>query len=200
MKLHQQIAALRKSKGLTQEELAALTSFTIRTIQRIESGESNPRSFTLKAIAKALDTPYEYFNTGQVADADPGYIPAASHKDSLHTLQLVNLFSFFYLIIPFVHFLLQERLVDRSPHMTRPMIDFGRKIIRQQIHWVIATILLMLLTLAWNFVQAQWSGKEYILNYMWPFFFMYFLNAAIIFNNALQIRRFRTQQDAATST
>ncbi|MGZ5253487.1 MAG: helix-turn-helix transcriptional regulator [Flavitalea sp.] len=49
----------RIKKGLTQEELASLANITVRTIQRIESGESLPRMYTIKAIASALDIPFE---------------------------------------------------------------------------------------------------------------------------------------------
>ena len=52
--LSQQISSARKLKGITQEELADQAGVTVRTIQRLESGESSPRAFTLKAIAASL--------------------------------------------------------------------------------------------------------------------------------------------------
>lgn len=52
------IAELRLSKGLTQEELVDKCNISVRTIQRIESGEVTPRSYTLKTIFLALD--YDY--------------------------------------------------------------------------------------------------------------------------------------------
>lgn len=45
----------RKSKGLTQEELAELSKVNLRTIQRIENNESEPRGKTLMLICEALD-------------------------------------------------------------------------------------------------------------------------------------------------
>lgn len=53
--LGQRIAAIRKQKGITQEELAAKASINVRTIQRIEKGEVDPRSYTVNLIAEALD-------------------------------------------------------------------------------------------------------------------------------------------------
>ena len=41
------ISETRKSKGLTQEELAELSKVNLRTIQRIENNESEPRGKTL---------------------------------------------------------------------------------------------------------------------------------------------------------
>lgn len=55
------IKELRIKKGLTQEELANLTELSARTIQRIENGEVDPRSYTLQMIAKALDVDFSIF-------------------------------------------------------------------------------------------------------------------------------------------
>ncbi len=49
------ISELRKSKGLTQEELVEQCNISVRTIQRIEAGEVSPRSYTIKTILSALD-------------------------------------------------------------------------------------------------------------------------------------------------
>lgn len=49
------ILQLRKTKGLTQEELVERCNINVRTIQRIEAGEVTPRSYTIKGILEALD-------------------------------------------------------------------------------------------------------------------------------------------------
>ncbi len=49
------ILELRQLKGLTQEELVAQCNISVRTIQRIEAGETMPRVFTIKTILSALD-------------------------------------------------------------------------------------------------------------------------------------------------
>jgi transcriptional regulator with XRE-family HTH domain len=53
--LGQKIVELRLAKGLTQEELVHKCNISVRTIQRIESGDVEPRSYTVKAILDALD-------------------------------------------------------------------------------------------------------------------------------------------------
>lgn len=53
--LGKKIAELRKAKGLTQEELVEKCNISVRTIQRIETGEVIPRSYTVKTILSALD-------------------------------------------------------------------------------------------------------------------------------------------------
>lgn len=52
--LGKKIADLRKAKGLTQEELVEKCNISVRTLQRIESGEGSPRSYTLRIIFDAL--------------------------------------------------------------------------------------------------------------------------------------------------
>ena len=53
--LGKKIAEWRKAKGLTQEELVEKCNLSVRTLQRIESGEVTPRSYTIKTIFAALD-------------------------------------------------------------------------------------------------------------------------------------------------
>lgn len=59
--LGKKILALRLAKGLTQNELADKCNISLRTIQRIESADVTPRSFTIKVIFSNLD--YEFYNS-----------------------------------------------------------------------------------------------------------------------------------------
>ena len=70
------IKELRIKKGMTQEELADKTEVSIRTIQRIENGEVDPRAYTLQMIAKALDIDFSMF--------------AENETDKSHEVQKVN--------------------------------------------------------------------------------------------------------------
>ncbi len=53
------IAELRKAKGLTQEELVDKCNLNVRTLQRIESGEVTPRTYTLRLIFEALEYSFD---------------------------------------------------------------------------------------------------------------------------------------------
>ena len=53
--LGKRIAELRKAKGLTQDELVQKCNLNVRTLQRIESGDVTPRSYTMRLIFAALD-------------------------------------------------------------------------------------------------------------------------------------------------
>ncbi len=57
--LGKKIADLRKAKGLTQEELVEKCNLNVRTLQRIESGEVMPRTYTVRLIFEALEVPFD---------------------------------------------------------------------------------------------------------------------------------------------
>jgi len=52
------LRAARKSKGLTQEELAELSGVARQSIIRWEKGESRPEPEPLRKVTDALDVPY----------------------------------------------------------------------------------------------------------------------------------------------
>ncbi|MGZ2372060.1 helix-turn-helix domain-containing protein [Ancylomarina sp. YFZ004] len=59
-KLAQGVKELRKRKGLSQEDLAKESGLSLRTVQRVENGESEPTGETLKRISSVLNiTPDE---------------------------------------------------------------------------------------------------------------------------------------------
>jgi transcriptional regulator with XRE-family HTH domain len=53
------IKTARKTKGLTQQELADEAGVSLRTIQRIEKGTEEISGFSLRQISKVLDIPLE---------------------------------------------------------------------------------------------------------------------------------------------
>jgi len=61
--LGHKISELRKSKNLTQEELVEACNVSVRTIQRIESGEVTPRTSTIKILLAALDEDFDSFRS-----------------------------------------------------------------------------------------------------------------------------------------
>ena len=76
----ERISTLRKSKGLSQEVLAEQSGVSLRTIQRMEQGDTVPRGHTLQALATALGVPLEALRTELAlpTDAPP---PVASPAD-----------------------------------------------------------------------------------------------------------------------
>lgn len=82
--LGRKIAELRKSKGLTQEELVEMCNVSVRTIQRIETGEVTPRSYTIKTILHALD--YDLDKISGQDKKDPK--PASGWRRSIMLMDL----------------------------------------------------------------------------------------------------------------
>jgi XRE family transcriptional regulator, regulator of sulfur utilization len=184
------IISARKKKGLTQEELADLAKVTVRTIQRIESGETVPRSFTLKSISVALDIPFDTLNMA-ARDQKPNLHHLQDTKeDTVHFLKILCLSCFAYLIIPYIHFMIPAYLLRKSNEKNQQTVDFARKVIRKQVSWVIATIGFLLLTLVYNFAQAAYLNKKYPVNYLWPFLLMYFLNAVLILKDLQKVKKY----------
>ena len=72
------VTELRQQKNLTQEQLAEKCEVSARTIQRIESGEVDPRSFTLHCLSEALD-----FNFGADHTSRENLWLAALHLSSM---------------------------------------------------------------------------------------------------------------------
>jgi uncharacterized Tic20 family protein/DNA-binding Xre family transcriptional regulator len=58
------VSELRQQKNLTQEQLADYCEVSTRTIQRIESGEVEPRSFTRNSLSNILEFDFGKEKTG----------------------------------------------------------------------------------------------------------------------------------------
>ncbi len=87
--LGQRILELRKQKGLTQEELVALCNINVRTLQRIESGEVSPRSYTIKTILSALDYDFESLQESPYANEGTNILVSSSATKSIENLLTV---------------------------------------------------------------------------------------------------------------
>ena len=84
----------RQKKGLTQEDLAEKTDISVRTIQRIENDDVDPRTYTLQAIAEALDLDYE-----KLLNIDGEVVDKQASNDNLW-ITLLHLSGLFNLVIP----------------------------------------------------------------------------------------------------
>ena len=57
------VAELRSEKNMTQEQLAEYCQVSTRTIQRIESGEVEPRAYTRNSLSNILEFDFGRNNT-----------------------------------------------------------------------------------------------------------------------------------------
>ncbi|MFP3595585.1 helix-turn-helix domain-containing protein [Chryseobacterium sp. SIMBA_029] len=81
------VQLLREEKHLTQTELAEKAGLSLRTIQRMEAGNT-PRGFTLKALAAALEV-------------DPQKLIENKESAEVDRAKLINLSALAGVVIPF---------------------------------------------------------------------------------------------------
>ncbi|RYY96296.1 MAG: helix-turn-helix domain-containing protein [Chitinophagaceae bacterium] len=190
MNLSQLLAEARKRRGLTQEDLADAAGVTVRTIQRIESGDTVPRAFTVKALAEALGVPFESLQPvpERATPEPPAGVPvlpveappAPDPVDARHFLQLHTLSCFSYLVLPLVHFLLPHFLLRRRTGLPLPFLRFARSTVRGQVIWIVLLNLLLLGLLGWNILRTARFGGGGIVGYGWPVGLLYAANAVLI--------------------
>ena len=88
--LNENIRAIRKSKGLSQEELAIKLNVVRQTISKWEQGLSVPDSDMLLAISEALETPVSTLLGETVAETKGEDLKAISEKLEIINLQLAR--------------------------------------------------------------------------------------------------------------
>ena len=84
--LNENIKALRKSKGLSQQELAVRLNVVRQTISKWEQGLSVPDSDLLIALSEALETPVSTLLGETVTESEVDEVKALSEK-----LEIINL-------------------------------------------------------------------------------------------------------------
>lgn len=129
---------LREQKNLTQNELAEKSGISLRTIQRIEAGNI-PKGFTLKTIAKALET-------------DPENL--FQEKEKFERAKLINFSALSGLILPFGNVIIPLILTYRTKDLKNKTI--GKEIVGVQI---ILTMILSVSMILSPFIQKIIGAK-----------------------------------------
>ena len=141
------IAELRQQNGLTQEKLAEYCDVSTRTIQRIESGEVEPRSFTRNSLSNILE-----FDLGK----------EKTENESLW-LTFLHLSSVFCIV--FIPLLLWSWKKDQSYKIDRQ----GREVLNFQITITLLlftfTFLLMIAPAFWLMAQQLDQGPDALGNF-----------------------------------
>lgn len=129
------VQTLREAKNLTQSELAKKSGLSLRTVQRMEAGNT-PRGFTLKALADALDV-------------EPHDLIAAETDDkAVTTAKYINISALSSLLIPFGNLIFPTVLTFRSAN--ERVREYGKEIIGIQL---IYTFVLCMLLILCPFIQ-----------------------------------------------
>ncbi len=88
--LNENIKAIRKSKGLSQEELAVKLNVVRQTISKWEQGRSVPDSDMLISISEALDTPISTLLGETIIEPRVDDLKVISEKLEVINLQLAR--------------------------------------------------------------------------------------------------------------
>lgn len=167
-----QVMLLRKKMGLSQQDLADQSGVSLRSIQRLESGETTPQGFTLRAIAKVLGENVENLQN------NAGFVVERPDQ-----LKLINLSILCFLIIPFSNIVLPIIFYQRIK--TNPIIGpVAGRIITFQIKWTLVTSLLLVST---PFIQYFIHSMGWVIKFpliLLVLFFTYLLNVMKTLKNA----------------
>lgn len=164
MLLGEKISSLRKSRGISQELLAENSRISLRTVQRIESGQSIPRPFTLKIIADALEVPVEHLSSS----------PTEQDAAQIAALRAINLSALVGLLLPPANIILP--LIFWRRRETSQLIDtVSRRIISFQILWTVGTFLILVL---YQFIQLGLTDSRQVGHFP-AIFFMYAILIAV---------------------
>ena len=167
--MHSKVKLLREQKNLTQTELAEKSGLSLRTIQRIESGQSL-KGFTLKAIAQTLET-------------EPENLFSQEEKDiQIDRAKLINFSALAGLIIPFGGIIFPAILTYRTQDSVNR--ELGKSVIGVQI--ILAFVISVLLILT-PFIQ-HWFSIQFPL-FLVPLMAFIILKLWIVIKNGISLNQ-----------
>lgn len=179
MSLAQKIVQIRKMKGLSQEELSDKAGISLRTLQRIEKEETEPRGHTLRAITEVLEVPIE-----ELMDF--------TKREDKGFLKLMSLSALAYWFMPLLNIIVPLVLWLFKRENIKDVDKVGRQIISFQILWsIFAYGVPLLFIIILPFLKGApgdlLMGYTYIV-YGVPIFF-YLLNTILIIVTFYRIKR-----------
>lgn len=166
------VKGLRTQKGMSQEYLAEESGLSLRTIQRIENGQSNPTAESLKRLANALNV-------------NPDEIMDWSIKEDVKYLTFLNLSALTFLFFPLLGILVPFILWTSKKGKIKKINELGRDLINFQITWTILLFFIPILL----FIISKIGLIE---NISLSIFFMviglsYFFNMISVLINTIRI-------------
>lgn len=177
----EKIREVRKKKGLSQEELAESSKVNLRTIQRIENNESEPRGKTLHLICEVLDIHAE-----DILDY--------GKKEDNHYLIILHLSVLAFLVIPVGNIILPLILWMTKKDKIIGMKEAGANLLNFQIIWSVFAYISVVFFALFKILHY---GSYDILFYMMVV--LYALNVILPILSAFRIRNGNTQKRVSES-
>jgi len=122
--LANKIKTLRLQKGFSQEKLADESQLSLRTIQRIENGETEPRGYTLNRLAQSLGLTTEELTA------------APEHTDKA-LMVILNLSAFGFILFPLLGAIVPLVVWAFVKENTKRTNETAKQILNFQILWCI---------------------------------------------------------------
>ncbi|MCW3805477.1 helix-turn-helix domain-containing protein [Plebeiibacterium marinum] len=122
LELSKRVKELRTRKGLSQEELSEDSGLSLRTIQRIENGETEPRGDSLKKLANSLG-------------ASPDELIDWTIQENRGYLVFLNLSSLTFILFPLLGFLIPFIMLSAKKDKIKDINMIGSSIVNYQITW-----------------------------------------------------------------
>ena len=166
----------RQKENFTQSELSEKSGLSLRTIQRIESGNI-PKNHTLKAIAKVFEIDVEKLIENQEFKENEN---ATSVTVSI---KFLNISTLLFLIIPFGNLIFPILIWHKNRKQTL-INEIGLQVINIQILW---TLILSLLLIICPFFQKILSLKFSLL--LSVFIALAIINVCIILRNTISLNK-----------
>ena len=170
--LAKRIKELRIQRGMSQEFLAEESGLSLRTIQRIENGQSNPTGESLKRLANAL----------QVI---PSELIDWAIKEDTKYLTFLNLSALTFLFFPLLGILLPFILWTAKKDQIKNINVVGKSLINFQITWTLLLffIPIVMYVIARIDIVENISLREFFITII----LLYLINLILILFNTLRI-------------
>jgi len=163
---------LRNQKGMSQEVLADISGLSLRTIQRIENGETNPTGESLKRLSNALNV-------------NPDELIDWAIKDDKRYLTFLNLSALTFLFFPILGILVPFILWSSKKGKIKNINKLGKDLINFEITWTL--ILFFIPFLMFLFTKIGLLESLTLSIIFTIIGIMYLINLIFILLNALRI-------------
>jgi transcriptional regulator with XRE-family HTH domain len=148
----EKILEIRKQKGLTQEELADRAKINLRTLQRIEKNETEPRGNTLKMLCNVLE-----LNIGDIIDY--------GKREDNRYLSFFHLSVLSFVLIPLGNIIIPSILWFTKRDKILGLNKQGADLLNFQILWTIlsfGSLTIGMISSIGQFVEKQPSDTTYL--------------------------------------
>lgn len=130
--LQKRVKELRVKQGLSQEDLAEKSGLSLRTIQRIENGESVPRGDTLRRLAIALQSTPDDLIDWQV-------------QEDNNVITMLNLSQLGFLFFPLLGIVIPLAIWILNKEKVKFVDTIGKSILNFQITWSIVLFVIYMM-------------------------------------------------------